>query len=573
MDAAENTLQNNLNLGMISIVRFRISKEMVVEFSKLTGDCNPMHLNEEFARRSMYRQIIVHGMLPIAFISLFDFLNIQGHISSIVYINGQFIEPVYVGDKLSLQGEIININENEGVVEVTYSIRKIEKDIVVINGRMKVRYINTQKDGEESHKVYERRSPATMIAESLKLQSLRLEEISVKDRDEFNFTILENSINGLMEILSEGILEENQFTPLKTEERFHYANLLSIMLFSTSVGICIPGKYATFLSFELEINKSFNSNVSYKLGSEVAHISSSTHIIRKDIVIHQSENEKDTYLSGKVSILVNPPPAKMPTFSELKESGLDMGLKDKVVLITGGSRGIGETTAKLFALLGAKVIVNYLRGKKDAKRIGDEIKEEGGEAFPVQADVANPHQVQRMIRKVIERYGGVDILVNNAVRDFRPIDFSTLSWEDIQKDIDVVVKGAYNCCKEVIPLMSNRGGGKIINIGTVATDNPPPNQIKYVIAKSGLVGLTRSLSVAFANKNIQINMVVPSFVETDLVSHIPSVYRKRIALDTPMQRNASSIDVAKAIIFLASAYSSFITGQKIMVTGGAVPYL
>ncbi len=263
----------------------------------------------------------------------------------------------------------------------------------------------------------------------------------------------------------------------------------------------------------------------------------------------------------------------MPTVRQLKESALDMGIKDKVVLITGASRGLGETTAKLFALSGAKVIVNYFHGKHDAERIVNEIIEEGGEAFEVQADVSDLLQVRRMVQKAVEKYGNVNVLVNNAVKDFKPISFSRLTWEEIQKDIDVVVKGAFNCCKEVIPLMLKQGGGKIINLGTVATDNPPANQIKYVISKSGLVGLTRSLSIEFAAKNIQINTVVPNFVETDLVSHIPDVYRKKIAQDTPMQRNAQPIDVAQAVIFLASSYSSFTTGQKIMVTGGGAPYL
>jgi 3-oxoacyl-[acyl-carrier protein] reductase len=121
--------------------------------------------------------------------------------------------------------------------------------------------------------------------------------------------------------------------------------------------------------------------------------------------------------------------------------------------------------------------------------------------------------------------------------------------------------------------MLDRGGGRIVNISTVAADDPPPEQTKYVMAKSALVGLTRSLSIELAPKNILVNMVVPNFVETDLVAHVPDGFRKKLAHDTPLGRHASPIDVARAVVFLASSYASFTTGQKIMVTGGGAPYL
>jgi len=248
-------------------------------------------------------------------------------------------------------------------------------------------------------------------------------------------------------------------------------------------------------------------------------------------------------------------------------------LKGKVVLITGASRGIGETTAKLFALFGARVIVNYHRGKEDADRIVQEILDEGGAAIAVQADVTQSDQVQRMVEKGIERFGAIHILVNNAVRDFRPISFADLTWDEIQKDLDVIVKGAFHCCKAVAPFMLEQGGGKIVNISSIAVDDPPPDQLKYVLSKSALVGLARSLSMEFASRNIQVNTVVPNFVETDLVSHVQESFRKKIAKDTPMNRHASPVDVAHAVLFLASAFSSYTTGQKIMVTGGKLPYL
>jgi 3-oxoacyl-[acyl-carrier protein] reductase len=278
-------------------------------------------------------------------------------------------------------------------------------------------------------------------------------------------------------------------------------------------------------------------------------------------------------IRGKAAALVNEPSPTMPTMRDLKAHALDTGLKDKVVLVTGASRGIGETTAKLFALLGAKVIVNYHRGADDASRIVDEIRAEGGEAAAVAADVTNPGAVESMMRAAMEKYGAIHVLVNNAARDYRPIPFLRLVWDEVQKDIEVVAKGAFLCCQQAIPRMIEGGGGKIINISSVAVDNPPPDQTKYVMAKSALVGLTRSLSIEFAARNIQVNLVVPNFVATDLVAHVPEGFRGRIARESPMQRLASPIEVAQAVVFLASSFSSYTTGQKLMVTGGGAPYL
>lgn len=567
------TIPSEIKQKKTSIISFRISEEMVTKFAALTGDQSLLHSRKEFARRSVYRQQIVHGMLPMAFTALLDFFQIDGFVCSLVELVGQFFNPVFIGDELILTGEIVDINEEDSLVKCNYSIEKPQTGTVMSKGAVTVTFSNTNKREKTSGSTQTPSHFASMITEPIHLQNFKLEEISKNDTDSFPFMVTESAIDSLLEILSEGIGKKDTFDLYPIKERFSFPELLSTMLFSTSVGMCIPGKYATFLKFEMEVRKAIDMNTSCFLIGEVVHKSESTRIIKKGISVHKSGNKNDIYLAGKVAVLVNPHPVKMPTIRQLKESAFDMGIKKKVVLITGASRGLGETTAKLFALHGAKVIVNYFRGKDDAERIVKEVIAEGGEAICLPADVSDPVQVQKMVLEAIEHYGAINVLVNNAVRDFRPVGFSSLTWEDIQKEIDVIIKGAFHCCQAVIPLMLKQSGGKIINMGTLATENPPPNQVKYVISKSGLVGLTRSLAREFASKNIQVNMVVPNFLNTDLTSHIPGVYKDKIAMNIPMQRIASPVDVAKAIIFLASSYSSYTTGQKIMVTGGDVPFL
>lgn len=564
-------LPDNLREGLSSEVKFCISENMVSRFSELTGDSNPLHTQQGFARRSIYRQQVVHGMLPLGFVSLLDFFQIANFTSSIVEMSAQFNEPVFINNKIILSAAVAGIDKENNHAKFNYTLQNAESKSVITKGAITVLYHPFTANDNFAFKKGAF-SNHSMVQEALTAKELRLEEISKDDKDGFNFMVTEEAIKTFLETLSEGILENKKFEEADLPLRFHLPDLLSIMLFSTSVGMGIPGRYATFLEFTAKVNKDIKINTPYLLKGEVAHISQSTRIIKKNISVFNNDGENSS-VSGKVSILVNQPPSKMPSIQSLKENNIDMNIKDKVVLITGASRGIGETTAKLFGLLGAKVIVNYFQGEGDAKRVADEIVNAGGDAVALQADVSNPFQVQEMVKRAVERYHTINILVNNAAKDFRPINFLKLTWDDFQRDMDVVVKGAFNCCKEIIPLMIEHGAGKIINISTVATDNPPPNQAKYVVSKSAIVGLTRALAVEFAAKNIQVNMVVPNFVETDLVSHIPEAYRKKIAQDIPMQRNTSPVDVAQAVVFLASSYSSFTTGQKIMVTGGGLPYL
>jgi 3-oxoacyl-[acyl-carrier protein] reductase len=267
------------------------------------------------------------------------------------------------------------------------------------------------------------------------------------------------------------------------------------------------------------------------------------------------------------------PTTAMPSVGDLRAKALDAGLRDRVVLVTGASRGLGETIAKLFSLHGSRVVVNYGRSAEHAQRVAREIEEAGGRAMVAGADVADASQVAAMVERVVAQWGTVDVLVNNAAKDAAPAELPKTSWRDVEEAFGVVVGGAFNCCKAVIPLMLKSGGGKIVNVGSLATDNPAPNQLKYVIAKSALVGLTRSLAVDYASRNICVNLVSPSVVETDLVAHLPESFRAKLAQETPMRRNATPSDVAQAVVYLASRQSGFTTGQKLLVTGGAPPFL
>lgn len=554
-------------------VHFAITKKLLERFSEITGDKSLLHVSEDFARRSIYRQQVAHGMLPVAFISLLDIFHLKGYACIVHQLKCQFVEPVFIGDELTLHGRLAETDEETNLIRVAFTVTKRMSGIEAVNGSIQVCFAHQSPGFIFPESVDDRDGLSCKGVGSPKVMELLLEDIIVDDTDGFPFDFSRQTLIDFQKITAKGVLTEDQHKTEVAEHTFYLPDLFAIMLFSTSVGVCIPGKYATFLAFEANVHRHLTIDTPYFLHGKISHISKATRIIKKNITITDKDSLQERPLvTGNVHILVNEPPVTMPKINELRKTSLDYGLNGKVALITGASGGIGETIAKFLSLYGVKAVVNFFRGKNDALRVVEEINSENGQAIAVQADVTSSGQVTEMVNEVVAQFGAIDILVNNAVGDFKPIPFSRLIWEDIQKDIDIVVKGAFNCCKEVLPHMLKKGRGKIINIGTVATNAPPANQVKYVISKSGLVGLTRSLSVEFAAKNIQVNMVVPSFVETDLVSHIPGVYREKIAKDTPMGRNASPADVAQAVLFLASSYSSFTTGQKILVTGGGTPY-
>jgi 3-oxoacyl-[acyl-carrier protein] reductase len=551
-----------------SRVCFQASQDLVARFAALTGDRSSLHVSDSFARRSAYRRTVAHGMLPIAFLAALSSFRAKGYQCVLTAVSGRFVSPVYAGDQLTLSATPRGSTDT-GETTFDYRIEHADSQSAVTLGTVTVAY-RPQPGPWNEHR--STRADECMLLRPLELGHYLIEQLEAGTKDSFDFHVTEDAVSAFLDLIAVGMGDDAEWQKASLREEFEIPGLLSVLLLSTSVGVSLPGEPATFLEFSARLLGRLDLDAVYCLQGTVMHRSMATRIVKKELVAARGDNENRVILQAKVATLVNQPPREMPSLRALAASTGDLGLKGKVALVTGASRGIGETIAKVLALAGAKVIVNYHRGVEDAQRIVQEITTAGGDAVAVAADVTSSDDVRRLVLRAIERFGAIDVLVNNAARDYRPIPFLQLTWEEVQKDLDVIARGAFLCCQHAIPFMLQQGGGKIINVSSVATDNPPPDQTKYVIAKSALVGLTRSLSIEFASKNIQANLVVPTFVETDFVAHIGEGFRKKIAQDTPMRRHASAVEVANAVLFLASSLSSFTTGQKIMVTGGGTPY-
>ncbi len=554
-------------------MEFQLSQDMVDQFVDLTGDFSSLHRDELFATRSMYRTNVVHGMLPLLFISALPVCSPDNATCFFNKISARFLKPVYVNDQLLLQSEVLEILPEQNTITFEFTIRKDQTQTIVTTGRFTLTYKESLINNEFHLLPDTNNAGKCLILDHLEEKEKLLEQISKGDQENFRFLVSPQHALALYKIIQKRIGAPHLSDASHWQTRCDTSNLLSTSLFSTFAGLVMPGKYASFLNFDVTFNKNIQWNTRYTFSGTVKFKSPLTSILVENISICETENRMTSNASGKIQVKVNDLSYQMPSIEFLRENEMDLKLKDKVVLITGASRGIGETTAKLFSLHGSKVIVNYNKNKESAQKVVDEIISGGGEACAIQADVSDHWQVKEMVSSAYGKYGMIHILINNAHHDARPGPFLELTWDDFQKDVDVTIKGAVHCCQEVLPLMIKHKFGKIINISTIAVDNPLPGNTKYVTAKSALVGLTRSLAVEYAPYNITVNIVEPGFVETDLTQYVPKMFLQDIKNSNPMQRNASPGDVAKAIVTMASSLASYTTGQKFIVSGGVPPFL
>jgi 3-oxoacyl-[acyl-carrier protein] reductase len=241
-------------------------------------------------------------------------------------------------------------------------------------------------------------------------------------------------------------------------------------------------------------------------------------------------------------------------------------LKDKVALVTGASQGIGRDTALALAEAGAKIVVAARSEEKLAALVGD-IFAAGGEAFAVKMDVADAEQVKAGFKAVVEKFGRLDILVNNAAitRDGLAMRMKADDWEAV---IRTNLTGAHFCIQQALATMMRARAGRIINIASVVAQMGNAGQANYVAAKAGLIGLTKAIAMEIASRNITVNAVAPGFIETPMTDALGDAVKQQLKTRIPLGRMGSARDVAAAIVFLASDEAGYITGHVLDVNGG-----
>jgi 3-oxoacyl-[acyl-carrier protein] reductase len=240
-------------------------------------------------------------------------------------------------------------------------------------------------------------------------------------------------------------------------------------------------------------------------------------------------------------------------------------LKDKVAIVTGGSRGIGRAIVRELARRGAWVVFTYLKSDEAAAKLAGEINESGGKASAVKSDSRDYSQAKAVVAAALKEFGAVDILVNNAgvIKDKALMLMEPSEWQEV---IDTNLTGYFNMAKACIVTMMKRRCGNIINISSVAGVVGTPRQVNYAAAKAGIIGLTKSLAKEAASYGIRVNAVAPGYIETDMTKDLKG--RDNLLKLIPSGRFGSAEEVAKTVAFLADGESAYITGQVIKVDGG-----
>lgn len=253
-----------------------------------------------------------------------------------------------------------------------------------------------------------------------------------------------------------------------------------------------------------------------------------------------------------------------------------MSFRDRAILVTGASRGIGAAIAKAFAAEGGIVIVNYRTNEAAAEAVVAECRALGGEALAIGADVTSPEAVAAMATRIADEVGRLDVVVNNAFAPYRfdpdnRARFWETPWEAYEQQFEGAVKGAYTVSRAMLPLLQRRSGGTIVNLASDLVTRPSIPYHDYTTAKAALVGFSRNLAAELGPLGIRVNCVAPGLVyPTQASEATPEEVRDMLIAQTPLRRIATPADVAGPVLFLASAWAGFVTGQVLHVDGGLV---
>lgn len=241
----------------------------------------------------------------------------------------------------------------------------------------------------------------------------------------------------------------------------------------------------------------------------------------------------------------------------------------KTVIVTGASRGIGQSMAELFANKGYNVLINYNHSEKNALFIYNKLRNDGLSVKTYKADVSKKNEVELMMKFCVEEFGGLDVLINNAgISQEKP--FMDITSEDLDEMLNVNFKSVFHCSQSALKYMIPNKKGKIINISSIWGIVGASCEVHYSATKAAIIGLTKALAKELGPSNIQVNCIAPGVIQTEMLSSYNEDELSALKDNTPLMRLGSPDDIAGCALYLASSYSDFVTGQIISPNGGFV---
>lgn len=246
---------------------------------------------------------------------------------------------------------------------------------------------------------------------------------------------------------------------------------------------------------------------------------------------------------------------------------MNLTFDDRSILVTGGTRGIGRAIVEAFADAGGSVAFTYRSSSAEAEELVASIEKDGGRAMAIQADASDFEAAQQAVERVVEEWGSLDVLVNNAgiTRDGLMLRMSEDDWNDV---IGTNLGSVFNYSKAAYRQMMRQRSGRIVNMSSVVGVMGNPGQTNYAASKAGIIGFSKSLAKELGSRGVTVNVVAPGYVETDMTDALPESAREAMLGATPLGRGATPGDIAAAVLFLASEQGGYVTGHVLHVDGG-----
>lgn len=538
-----------------------LSPALMALFARVSGDASPLHMDPAFARLTQHREPIVHGLLPVlAALALYGTgAGAGGPALRLGRLSCRFHQAIRVGQHVRLQV----VPQPHDALAMSFDVHDLQGQVLT-SGQAAFRPGPAgEPDGEGPPSLF-RHMPAE--------RTLAPGDVAAGHQDRLEFMASPAALRALLAGIAAHLATDptsREPDPLPFASSAADAALAACLAASTLVGMRMPGRLATFLELQASFGTALEPARPVVLEGQVERVHAGSG--RLQIGLRWLQDGADRGHGSAMALVSHEPPRPMPYAAVAAH--LPLGLQGQVALVTGASRGIGAATASLLAAAGARCVLHYFRGEADAQALAQEIRAGGGQAIALGADLRRDDAVAQLFAEAARVFGAVDILVNCAVGDFIPRPVEALCAADFLQELEISLFGLHACCAQALPAMKARRAGKIINLGSTVTQLPVPSQAKYIAAKSAVVGYTRSLAVEVAGFNIQVNLVSPAMTATSLIASVPAALRSRIAEDAPTGRLLQPVEVAQAIAFLASRWSGAITGQQLVLSQGAAPFL
>jgi 3-oxoacyl-[acyl-carrier protein] reductase len=392
---------------------------------------------------------------------------------------------------------------------------------------------------------------------------MKYKEILIGTKESLVHTITQQDIEKFVDLTGDDnkLHVDKDFAAKTSFKKPVVHGMIGASFISTIIGTKLPGDGALWFSQTLEFLLPVRIGDMITVSAIVVKKYDRDNIIELKVEILNQNRQLVTRGISKVKVIEQ---------DQIEKEIISSKHRRKTALVLGATGGIGHATCLQLAKDGCDIIIHYNSNKSKAISIRDEVTKLDRKAIIIQSDINNNKSIDDLIDFSLRKFNYIDIYVNCAASTIPPIKVMDLLWSDFQHQIEINIKVNLQLVKKILPGMITNKFGKIITIGTVYTDKPSVNLIHYTTAKAALEGFTKSLALEVAPKGINVNMVSPSVINTELTADIPEKIKLITASQTPLRRLATPLDVAGAISFLAGEKADFLSGENIRLNGGQI---